>query len=100
MRRVCIKQEKLRVRQKLLDATKKSKNEVVFTKISEDAQVPEKYSPKKKSSNSSRIPRYPIPSRSVISIASDTSSKKPNSKYQKFCHKSKRSIKIKNFCSS
>ena len=98
MRRVCIKQEKLRVRQKLLDATEKSKNKTVLTKSPEAVPVPEKYSPEKMSSYSSRIPRYPIPSRSVISIASDTSSKKPNSKYPKFCHKSPRSWnKIKNY---
>ena len=86
MRRVCIKQEKLRVRQKLLDGTEKSKNELVLSKSPEAVQVPEKFSPEKKSSYSSRIPRYPIPSRSVISIASNTRSQKPNSKYHKFCH--------------
>ena len=86
MRRVCIKQEKLRVRQKLLDGTEKSKTEVVLSKSPEAGPVLEKFSPEKKSSNStsSRIPRYPIPSRSVISIASNTQSKKPNSKYHKW----------------
>ena len=98
MRRVCIKQEKLRLRQKLLDAKEKSKNEVVLTKSPEAVQVLEKYSQENTSSHSRRKPRYPIPSRSIISIASDTSSKKPDSKYQKFCHKSPRSWnKIKFF---
>ena len=97
MRRVCIKQEKLRLRQKLLDAKEKSKNEVVLTKSPEAVQVLEKYSPENTSSHSRRKPRYPIPSRSIISIASDTSSKKPDSKYQKFCHKSPRSWNKINF---